>query len=290
MKEAVTFYSEGSKISGHLYKPDNVEAGKKYPAIVLCHGFAGIKEALLPPFAEGFAKNGYVVLAFDYRGFGGSEGERGNLVPGLQLVDIRNAITYMQSRPEADPARIGLWGSSFGGANAITAAAADERVKCVVAQLTFGSGERVVTGALSKEEKEKLKGTLNKLWMREVATNKKMLMTLDQILTDADSKAFFKKITAEHPVINVKIPFLFVKHSMEYKPEEALKNVRVPIMIVGAEKDIVNPPSESTALYEKANEPKALYMVKDATHYQVYEGEKFREAFGQELGWFNKHL
>ena len=290
MRKDIVFYSEGAKIAGHLYLPESVDAGRKYPALVLCHGFAGIKEALLPPFAEGFSKNGFVVLTFDYRGFGGSEGERGWLIPSLQVKDIRNAITYMETLPEIDPEKIALWGSSFGGANAITVAAADKRVKAVVAQLTFGNGERVVTGNLKPEEKEKLLSTLKKISQRLVTQNKNMMMGLNQILTDADSKEFFGKIIAEHPVINVKIPFLFVKESIEYKPEDVIGKIKVPVMILGAEKDIVNPPEESRALYEKAGEPKELVMIKDATHYEVYSGSKFEEAFKAELEFFKKYL
>jgi alpha-beta hydrolase superfamily lysophospholipase len=290
MRKEVIFYSEGFKISGHLYTPESNTGNKKYPAIILCHGFAGIKEALLPPFAEGFLKSGFVTLVFDYRGFGGSEGERGWIIPSLQVKDIRNAITYMETLPEVDSEKIALWGSSFGGANAITVAARDKRVKAVVAQLTFGNGERVVTGNLKPEEKEKLFSTLKKISQRLVTQNKNMMMGLSQILTDADSKEFFGKIIAEHPVINIKIPFLFVKESIEYKPEEVIGKIKVPVMILGAENDIVNPPEESRMLFERANEPKEIVMIKDATHYQVYSGPKFEEAFNAELAFLRKYL
>jgi len=284
------FYSEESKISAHLYLPDGLDTARKYPAVILCHGFAGIKEALVPPYAEGFSKNGFIVLAFDYRGFGDSEGIRGSLIPDNQVTDIRNAITFMSSLGNVDPGRIGLWGSSFGGANAVKAAALDRRVKAVVAQLTFADGERVVAGGLKPEEKAKLLATLQKVWTRAVTANKNMMMSLDQILTDADSKAFFAKITAEHPEINVKIPFQFVRYSMECKPAEYAKLLKCPLFVLGAENDIVNPPAESKALYDAANEPKELYMVKGATHYEVYSGAKFDEAFAQELFWFRRYL
>ena len=211
-------------------------------------------------------------------------------MPVKQVADIRNALTFLLTVSGVDAGRIGLWGTSFGGANAITVAALDKRIKALVVQLTFGDGERVVTGSLSSAEKEKLLQTLNKVWTRSVTQNKNMMMGLTQILTDADSKAFFEKVIVENPKINIKIPFTFVRHSMEYRPENSLKDVKIPILIVGAEKDIVNPPGESNMLYEKANEPKALYMVKGATHFEVYEGEKFAEVFGQELEWYNKYL
>ena len=290
MRNNAIFYSEGSKIAAHLYLPNAFDAAKKYPSVVLCHGFAGIKEALVPPYAEGFAKNGFIVLAFDYRGFGESEGEPGSLIPDNQVTDIRNAITYISSLANVDQAKIGLWGSSFGGANAVEAAALDGRVRAVVAQLTFADGERVVTGGLKPEEKAKLLATLQKVWSRAVTSNKNMMMSLDQILTDADSKAFFAKITAEYPKTNVKIPFQFVRYSMEYKPEKYAKLLKCPLFVLGAEKDIVNPPAESKALYDAANEPKKLYMVKGATHYEVYSGAKFDEAFAQELAWFKRFL
>ena len=129
--EKVNFTSHGCNMSAQLYKPENFDQNSKYPAIVLCHGFAGFKEVLLPAYAEAFAKAGYVVLNFDYRGFGESEGEKGRLVPKLQIEDIHSAIDYIASLDFVDSNKIGLWGTSYGGANAITAAAQNDLVKCL---------------------------------------------------------------------------------------------------------------------------------------------------------------
>jgi len=58
------------------------------------------------------------VLVFDYRGFGDSEGEPGIILPMRQAQDLRNAIPYLETRPEVDPDRIGMFGSGgTGGAN-----------------------------------------------------------------------------------------------------------------------------------------------------------------------------
>jgi alpha-beta hydrolase superfamily lysophospholipase len=78
MYHNINFFSEGSKIAAHLYLPSSIST--PLPAIILCHGFAGVKELLLPAFAHYFSENGYAALCFDYRGFGESEGERGRLV------------------------------------------------------------------------------------------------------------------------------------------------------------------------------------------------------------------
>jgi len=290
MKREVSFYSEGCKIIGDLFLPDDAADGSRLPVIILCHGFSGIREILLPPYAEAFARQGFVSLIFDYRGFGDSEGERGRLIPAEQAVDIRNAMTFMETVPEADSSRMGLWGTSFGGANAITAAAIDSRVKCLSVQITFGSGERMVTGSLSDDEKEKLRATLQKAWQRAVAKNKPMALNMDQILTDPDSKAFYLKTVEKVPKLKTRLPLLTIKESLEYRPEDSLAKLSAPIMIIGAGADIVCPVEESSILFEKARDPKELFIIPEARHYDVYEGENFSLSSGKAIEWFKKYL
>jgi dipeptidyl aminopeptidase/acylaminoacyl peptidase len=290
VEKKVEFYSEGSLIKGILYLPEQSHYAGKYPTIILNHGFAGVKEFLLPNFARRFCQNGYAALTFDYRGFGESEGIPGKLSPQNQIIDIRNALTFLQSFEEIDAEKIGLWGTSYGGANSIVVAGIDKRVKCLVAQLTFGDGARVITNHLSEEEKERLNETLMKVWVKTVVKNKVMLVGIDKVLTDEQSLEFYRKNVEKTPSLKIKLPFLTIKETMEYKPEQYLKMVDVPILIVGAENDRVNPKQESESLYEKANHPKELFMVKQATHYDLYEGDKFEKVVQKQLEWFNKYL
>ncbi|MDQ3303851.1 MAG: acetylxylan esterase, partial [Actinomycetota bacterium] len=115
MRENVTFTSEGMSCAGWLYVPDELD-GRRSPAVVMAHGFSAVKEMYLANFAEKFVEAGLVVLVFDYRYFGDSEGEpRGRLIPSEQREDYRNAISWISQRPEVDPERIGVWGSSYSG-------------------------------------------------------------------------------------------------------------------------------------------------------------------------------
>jgi pimeloyl-ACP methyl ester carboxylesterase len=288
MYQSVNFFSEGARVAAHLYQPSPLPS--RVPAIILCHGFAGVKELLLPSFARFFCERGFAVLCFDYRGFGESEGEPGRLVPEYQIRDIRNAITYIQSRDEIDPDRIALWGTSFGGANAIVTAAQDKRVKCLCVQLTFGDGERVITGAMSPEDKTKFLDTIRKMQQKKVTTNKELMVPINKILTDEQSRAFYNEKVASFPALHIKIPFLTVAATMEHKPETYLNSVTIPIHIVAAGNDSVNPPGESQILHAKANEPKALFNVENASHYEVYEGVHFNAVAHEQARWFGMYL
>ena len=290
MRRDIQFYSETSLLQGHLYLPEGSSPDSKLPCVILCHGFAGVKELLLPKFAQAFAEKGFAALTFDYRGFGASGGEKGRLVWREQVQDIRNAITFAGTLDEVNPEKIALWGTSYGGANIIETASQDHRVKCLVVQISFGNGERVITRGQTPEQKEKLLAMLEKAWQREVAKGRPMMLPIEQILTDAQSKQFFKDNVQEFPCLDSKLSILFIKHTLEYHPEDRLPHLHLPILILGAEKDETNPIAETQSLYAKANEPKRLHIIQGAGHYEVYKGSFFEEAFGVELEWLQKHL
>ena len=153
----VTFYSEGSRIVGNLFLPDDMHNAKPRPGIVLCHGFTGVRQLSLRDYAQRFAAAGYVALIFDYRGFGDSEGPKWRLIPLEQVDDIRNAITWLGTQPEIDAEQIGLWGTSFDGAHVPNVAGIDARVKAAVAQVGFDTGERFLLSVRSDAERAELR-------------------------------------------------------------------------------------------------------------------------------------
>ncbi len=289
MQRATSFYSEGSKIAADLYLPDG--GAQQRPGVVLAHGFSGVKELLLPPYGKRLSEAGFVTLAFDYRGFGGSEGERGRLVPLEQMADIRNAITFLQSLPEVSPDAIGLWGTSFGGANSLRVAAIDRRVKALVAQLTFASGARMVTGKMSPEERQKLDDTIKKAREREVTKNRPLRLSPQQLITDDDSKAFFTQALRDHPSLtDMKIPFTLLQHIIEHNPEDEIQKITCPVLILSADHDIVTPPGESQILYDRIRSEKRLVELDNCRHYEAYAGEPFEKGIHEIVAWFSKYL
>ena len=99
-----------------------------------------------------------------------------------------------------------------------------------------------------------------------------MMVPINKILSDEQSEKFFQEYSDTFPALKIKIPFLTILETINYKPENYLKNLHVPILLVGAEKDLVNPISETYSLYNLAPEPKELMVVNGATHFDLYKG------------------
>ncbi|MBV8718526.1 MAG: alpha/beta hydrolase [Chloroflexi bacterium] len=133
--EEVTFSSESDSIrlSGWFFRASEVPA----PTVVLCHGiWTGRRECL--PLALRFQAAGYNVLTFDFRAHGLSEG-RFTSVGLHETNDVLGAVKYVKSRPEVDPARIGVVGFSMGAAATIQAAARCPDIAVVVADSAYAS-------------------------------------------------------------------------------------------------------------------------------------------------------
>ncbi|MCI0584846.1 MAG: lysophospholipase, partial [Chloroflexi bacterium] len=138
----VEFLSDGVRLRGLFRTPDVLPAAPM-ATLVQGPGWLGMAEAQsYVPWHEGLTAAGYAVLAFDYRGFGRSDGEQGWVRPEWQLEDLLNAVTYLETRPDVNRYRIGTFGiGGTGGGNAIMAAAVDHRIRAVVAQSVVADGE-----------------------------------------------------------------------------------------------------------------------------------------------------
>ncbi len=112
---AITYWSEGLRIGGFLAMPPPATA--PYPAVVFNRGGAGPRAALQPEGAFQYigtiASWGYVVVASNYRGQGGSEGTE-QWGDG-DVRDALNVLPLLAQLGSVDTDRIGLVGGSRGG-------------------------------------------------------------------------------------------------------------------------------------------------------------------------------
>lgn len=131
--EGINFKSEGLNLVGNLYYPADYKKGENYPAIVVAGSWTTVKEQMAGLYAERFAKEGFITLAFDFRNYGESEGEpRFWENPSMKVQDIKNAVTYLESLPEVNNNKIGAFAVCAGSMYTLMAAADDHRIKAVV--------------------------------------------------------------------------------------------------------------------------------------------------------------
>lgn len=151
----VKFDSHGAACSGWHFagEGDRFEGPAGRPVVVMGHGFGGTKDAGLQPFAERFSAAGIDVLAFDYRGFGASEGvPRQSVSIERQMQDYHSAIVEAQLLPGVDRNRVVLWGSSFSGSHVIRVGSERDDVVAVIAMTPMTSGLAVSRAAVEHRD------------------------------------------------------------------------------------------------------------------------------------------
>jgi len=295
MRERISYYSDGLKLSGLLSKPDNSQ-GKKFPGVVLVPGFMSTADAFFPGFAEEFKAAGFVSLTMDFRGFGESEGVRGEVIPYLQIYDASNAISYLQSRPEVNPDKIAILGVSLGGGEVAYIAARDRRVKAVASMVLVGEGERRMRRFRTEQQWETLMQKVREDRINRAVTGKSKDFhgflnegTDSVLIMPPDLSHSLKEAEQVEKEKGNKTTLATVDGWLDYKPEEIIDKVSpTPILFVQAEKDVLEA-DDADILYRKAKEPKKLFTMKDAVHFDVY-GKRTDEAMKPVLEWFKQYL
>jgi len=286
----VHFYSEGSRLEGDYFVPTGLKGGERRPGIVLCHGYSGIRQAILPDYAKLFAAAGYVALSFDYRGFGGSEGPKWRIMALEQIDDIRNAITWLEAQPEVDADRIGVWGTSNGGAHAPYVAGVDERVKAAVGQVGYGDGRRLIMDIRTPQERRELEALLAGDRQQRVLTGKGAGATCDVLLASPQTRAFFAEALKALPELYCEIPWASAEKTMEYRPIDVVDRIAPrALLLIGAEKDDLCKFEGYRELYERARQPKKLVGL-PITHYEFYTPEWVAKSARLAIQWYEQHL
>jgi fermentation-respiration switch protein FrsA (DUF1100 family) len=298
MRSDVTFESEGLNCAGWLYVPDDLSDGTERPAIVMAHGFSAVKEMYLYNFAEKFEEAGFVVLVFDYRFFGDSEGEpRGRLIPHEQHEDYKNAITWVSQRPEVDADRIGVWGSSYSGGHVLHLAAFDRRIKAAVAQVPLINGwanaQRLMRPDVFAE------------FLKVVAADRVARYTegtgasIPVVAPEGEPSAlptpesyewFTHTGETEAPNWLNEVSIESMEAFLEYNPAASIHLISpTPLMMVVAGNDTLTPTDLAIAAYERALEPKEI-VITGGAHFDAYTEPGLSDTVVPAVQWFEQHL
>ncbi len=283
MHQAVTIWSEGTQLAGDLWMPDGLAAADKLPAILLCHGWGGLKEHLNQTYAPWFSKAGFIVMTFDYRGWGASAAKLvpiGNIPqpdsngevsiraravrevvdPFDQIRDIANCLDFLEGEPQVDADRIGLWGSSYGGGHVSFMAAHDPRVKVIVAQVGAQQPGAPAIAIGRERAIARARGTIGPIPPVE-----------DGISGLAGTPDFAKMAY--------------------YLPLSTADKIRVPTLVIdAAEEELFDRMQNGHALFEVvAKNAPARYETFPCKHYAIYD-QHYHEASNLARDWFVTHL
>lgn len=286
MYRPATIMSEGTRMAAEVYSPKNAKE-KKLPTIVMSHGWGGTAEALRPD-AIVFARAGYLVVAFDYRGWGKSDSRviltmpapkrEGNKLtftaevkrvrevidPIDQTTDIMNAIHWVVGEKQCDSTRIGLWGSSYSGGHVVYVAAREPRVKALVSQVAAFDSRWVISIPA----------------MRRLTYQQGTARTHGKLGYPAPGTKVIGNLTGA-PIL---------EKLAGYAPIEDVKRSKAAMLFLCAENEELFDNKDNGILAHKlAQGPKKLVIVPKIKHYGIYREARSR-AQKEAIEWFNKHL
>ena len=293
MKRAIEFYSEGFKLQGDVYVPDGLTAGETRSAILLCHGYTGVKDLYLPDNARVLNEAGYVVMTFDYKGWGESEGVAPNrLVPYSRVADVQAAMTFLGLQPEVDEDRIGIYGTSYGGATVSWVGAVDKRAKVIVSVVGIGHGARWMSRVRRMDEWFDLLELSKADRAQRALTGKfETVERADILLPDRQSADLAAAARKLNPAAVSTIPVEYVDDTIGFNPEWIVGHISPrPILFITSVDDRLVPPEESEELYANAGEPKKLGVLKGVGHYEVYAEPAFSQVMDETVAWYQKYL
>ena len=292
MRRPVEFYSEGVKLRGDVYIPDDLQAGDKRAGIVLCHGYTGVKDLYLPDTARALNRAGYTAMTFDYKGWGESEGPRSRLAPYSRVLDVQAAMTFLSLQPEVQADRIGLYGTSYGGATVCWVGAVDPRARCIVSVVGIGHGARWMRSVRRPDEWYDLLDRARSDRERRVLTGKSEFVERGEILLpDRQSVELAAAARRDNPWAVNSIPLEYVDDTLGFHPEWIVDKIAPrPILFITSDNDRLVPPQESEQLYAHAKEPKRLVVLKGYGHYEVYAEPAFSEVMAATLEWYCQYL
>lgn len=285
--KATDFISDNVRLTAQwFYAAEN--KGKKLPTIIIAHG-RGTTAASFRQDAVDLANAGYLVMLFDYRGWGDSDGRvmltshqtlagektftaevrqlRGYIDPWEQVDDWFNAINYAVTDPMVDTNRIGVLGSDLSGGHVIYVAAHEPRVKALVSE---------VSSVDTRPYKPYQSDPANVIAQANDAASR-IAAGKEQYPTD---RARAGKFVGAPVGANL----------VRWAPVEFAGRVTAPALFVLAEnEELFSNTNNGQLACERVTGPRKLVMLPNITHYGIYDSERKRTTT-LAIEWFDKYV
>jgi len=287
----VQFLSGGSRCDAWLYLPES-----KHPApiIVMAHGLGSTRSMGLDNYAQRFSMLGYACLVFDYRHFGGSEGEPRQLLDvNKQLQDWKAAVAFARTRSDVNTNKVILWGTSFSGGHVIATAADDQKISAVISQCPFTDG---MASSMAVPPLTSMKVTARALrdkigsWLGTAPVTialagkpgtTAMMSAPDcedgylNLVPESEAKRFPNYVAAR---IALQI--------LTYFPGRKTPNLNCPVLFCVCETDTVAPAKATLRHARRA--PQGEIKRYNEGHFDIYTGTAFERAIGDQIDFLQR--
>ena len=297
----VTFTNRyGITLAGDLYTP---KSEGPFAAIAVSGPFGAIKEQSSGLHAQVMAERGFVTLAFDASYTGESGGTPRNLAsPEINTEDFSAAVDFLGLLENVDRERIGILGICGFGGMGLNAAAADPRIKAVAATTMYDISRMMSQGYFDSTTKEQRiegrKALSEQRWADAEAGQPAYSPTALQNLPE-DAPAFVTQYAAYYTDENRGFHPRSVNSNASWTNTTPLSFMNMPLLTyideIAPRPVLLVHGSEAHSLYfsqtayEKAAEPKELFVVEGATHTDLYDQmdkipfDKFTSFFTENL-------
>ncbi|MDI2091808.1 alpha/beta hydrolase [Commensalibacter oyaizuii] len=286
--QKITFYNQyHMKVIGNLFIPNDLNKNQKYPAIIVGHPMGAVKEQSANLYATKMAEQGYITLSIDLSFWGESEGTPRNAVsPDIYAEDFSAAADFLGSEPFVNKEKIGVIGICGSGSFAISAAKIDPRLKAIatVSMYDMGAANRHgLRHSLSLEQRKQILQQASAQRDVEYAGGKTKYTSGTPEKIDQNSSPIEREFydfyrtqrgefipknqdpaTNTHPTLTSNVKF------MNFYPFNDIETIspRPVLFITG---DHAHSREFSEDAYQKAAEPKELYIVPNAGHVDLYD-------------------
>ena len=299
-KQKVTFHNRFLiDMVGDLYFPANYSPAKKYAAIIVGHPFGGVKEQTSGLHARKLAEIGYVTLAFDASYYGESGGyPRRMESPEVRVDDFSAAVDFLTNHPAVEADKIGVIGICGGGCYSVSATQIDHRIKALVTISMYDMGRARRQGIGDTQTYQQRMSILDEIGRQRTAeyggAARKDIRALPEKVDENTPKFAIDFLDyydnperGQHPNSTGYYSYTSLAPMMNFFPFTQIETISPrPLLFIVGENAVSKYFSEDA--YEKAAEPKELFVVPGATHVDLYDQPEYLKITLPKLDTFFK--
>ena len=299
-KQKVTFHNRFLiDMVGDLYFPANYSPAKKYAAIIVGHPFGGVKEQTSGLHARKLAEIGYVTLAFDASYYGESGGyPRRMESPEVRVDDFSAAVDFLTNHPAVEADKIGVIGICGGGCYSVSATQIDHRIKALATISMYDMGRARRQGIGDTQTYQQRMSILDEIGRQRTAeyggAARKDIRALPEKVDENTPKFAIDFLDyydnpkrGQHPNSTGYSSYTSLAPMMNFFPFTQIETISPrPLLFIVGENAVSKYFSEDA--YEKAAEPKELFVVPGATHVDLYDQPEYLKITLPKLDTFFK--